>query len=70
MKMTSIIVAGLGVLALVLGVVGWLIQVPILRVRMGGYIHGAIALYLLALVIMVFDHNYCRRSGTTPAAKS
>jgi len=71
MKMASIVVAGLGVLALVLGIIAWgLFPASILHVGMGGYVRGATALFLLAVVIMVFDHNYCKKSDTPPAPKS
>jgi hypothetical protein len=70
MKMASIVVAGLGVLALVLGLVDRLFQAQILHLTSGGYLRGATVLYLLALVIMVFDHNYCTKSEAAPATKS
>ena len=69
MKMASIVVAGLGLLALVFGIVEWFLQISLFGVRMGGYVQGAIALWMLALVIMVFDRNYCRKSEVPPTTK-
>lgn len=70
MKTASLVVAGLGVLSFVVGILEWLSAQIIFRVSMGGYLRGATALFLLALVIMVYDHVYCRKSNSAPATKA
>jgi hypothetical protein len=64
MKMISMIVTVLGVLALILAVVDKLMATNIANVSPGGYLRGAVALYLLALVVMCHDKCYC---GKPPA---
>lgn len=73
MKMASLVVSLLGVLALVLGVVEWLCpSVQILHLTPSGYLRGATALYLLAIVIMLFGRTYCccakQEAGSAPKA--
>jgi uncharacterized membrane protein len=58
MKIVSCVVAILGVLALVLAVVEKLFGINILSTSPAGYLRGAVALYLLALVVMVHDKCY------------
>ena len=68
MKMLSVAVAGAGVVALVLGIAGLLLHhQEICRVTPGGYVRGASALYLLALVIMAYGRCYCTASNPPPA---
>ena len=70
MKMASVVVSGLGILALVVGIVEHLTKLELLSVSPGGYLRGATALYLLAVVIMIFDHNYCKQpDAAAPATK-
>ncbi|MBI4625264.1 MAG: hypothetical protein HY736_18845 [Verrucomicrobia bacterium] len=69
MKMLSVAVGGLGVLALILAIVERLFGFQIMGVPPTGLIRGATALYLLALLIMVYDRWYCGASSTTPPAK-
>lgn len=69
MKMLSVAVGGLGVLALVLAIVERLAGFQIMGIPPTGLIRGASSLYLLALVIMVYDRWYCAAASTPPAAK-
>lgn len=69
MKTLSLVVTGLGLLSFVLGLIDWLSRLMIFGVSKGGYLRGATALFVLALVFMVYDHLYCRKSGDLPAAK-
>jgi hypothetical protein len=67
MKILSVAVSGLGVLALVLGVVGHFFGHPqILSVSPGWYVRGASALFLLALVIMAYGRCYCCNTPPPP----
>jgi hypothetical protein len=59
MKILSICVAVLGVVALVIAVIGALANTTVLNVTRAGYLRGATALFLLALVIIVYDKCYC-----------
>ena len=68
MKMLSLTVTGLGVLALILANVGLCLgHSVIMGVSSGGLVRGASALFLLALVIMVYGRCYC--CNTPPPAQ-
>ena len=71
MKMLSVAVGGLGVLALGLAIVGRLIGIQtMMGITPGGFVRGATALYLLALVVMVYDRWYGCPGTNPPPAKS
>lgn len=61
MKMLSIVAAAAGVIALLLAVIVVLAHSYILGVTGAGYLRGATALFLLALVIMGYDRCYCQK---------
>lgn len=69
MKNVSFIVSGLGVLALVLGFVELLVPIRLVHVTHGGCLRAAETLFVLAVVIMLFDRNYCAKSETDRARK-
>jgi hypothetical protein len=58
MKMISMGVVILGVIALVLAIVDRALGIQIATVTAQGYLRGAIALYLLALAVMCYDKCY------------
>lgn len=62
MKMISMLVTVLGVIALVLAVLDRLIGTLIMHVGAGSYLRGACALYLLALALMCYDRFYCAKA--------
>lgn len=61
MKMTSMIVTVLGVIALVLAVVDKLMGIHIAGVAATSYLRGACTLYLLALAVMCHGKCYCTK---------
>jgi hypothetical protein len=61
MKMTSMIVTVLGVIALILAVVDKLMGTQIAGVAATSYLRGACTLYLLALVVMCYGKCYCAK---------
>jgi hypothetical protein len=72
MKIVTTIVALLGVVALVLGIFEHLHPVLILSMSPGGYLRGAMALYLLAIMLMVYSRTYCcccEKKDAAPAEK-
>jgi hypothetical protein len=58
MKMISITVAGLGVLALILAIVERLGGFQIMGLAPISLLRGAMTLYLLALVLMIYEKVY------------
>jgi len=73
MKIVTTIVALLGVVALVIGVFEHLHPALILNVSPSGYLRGAMALYLLAIMLMVYSRTYCcccEKKEEAPSAKS
>jgi hypothetical protein len=64
MKMISMIVTVLGVLALILAVVDKLMGMHVAGVAATSYLRGACTLYLLALAVMCYDKFY----GAKPPA--
>ena len=60
MKMLSLLVAGLGVLALLLAIVERLFGFQLMGIVPTSLIRGASSLFLLALVIMVYGRWYCQ----------
>lgn len=66
MKTLPLAIGGLGVLALVMGLVAKMLASGILGVSPAGYVRGASALFLLTLVVMVYDRWY----GCRPEAKA
>jgi len=69
MKNVSAAVAGLGILALILAIVGRLFGITMMGVAPGSLLRGASALYLLALVIMVYGKWYYCTEATPPPPK-
>ena len=59
MKMVSVVVAGAGVLALVLAIVERLFSFPFHSVAPGSFLRLAEVLFLLALVVMCYGKCYC-----------
>ena len=54
-----IMLAGLGVVALLLGIVGKLLSIQeMMGITPGGFVRGATALFLLTLVVMAYDRVY------------
>jgi hypothetical protein len=70
MKMVSFVVSGLGILALVLGFVELLVPIRFVHVTHGGCLRAAETLFLLAVLIILIDRNYCTKSGPGQAPKS
>ena len=69
MKMVSVVVGGLGVLALVLAIAGRFLGLNVtIGVAPGSLVRGASSLFLLALVIMAYGRCYCCNTPT-PSAK-
>jgi hypothetical protein len=69
MKMISASIGGLGSLALLVGIVAKLLNInAIVGITAGGYVRGATALFLLTLVVMVYDRLYgcCGSKPTEP----
>ena len=64
MKMISLIVTVLGVIALILAVVDKFMGAHVMGVVHTGYMRGACALFLLALTVMCYDKFY----GAKPPA--
>lgn len=58
MKMISLIVVILGVIAMVLAIADRVSGLHIATVTAAGYLRGAIAMYLLALALMMYDKVY------------
>lgn len=58
MKMISIAVAGLGVLALILAIVERLAGFQVMGLAPMSLLRGAMTLYLLALVLMMYEKVY------------
>ena len=68
MKMLSVIVSGLGVLALILAIVGRFLSLPVtMGMSPTGLVRGASALFLLALVVMAYGRSYCCNTPPPPA---
>ena len=61
MKFISVIVVIAGIVVFILAVISALFHVAIPPATAGGYIRGSSSLFLLALVIMIFDRFYCRK---------
>lgn len=69
MKMLSLAIGGAGVLVLVFGVVLRLLQIQtVMGVTAGGFVRGATALFLLTLVVMVYDRWYAGEGRKLPPA--
>jgi len=58
MKILSVVVTLIGAAAMLLAVVNIFAHTHILRITGAGYLRGATALFLLSLVIMVYDKIY------------
>lgn len=68
MKMLSAAIGGLGAVALLAGVVVKLLSIQsVMGTSAGGFVRGATALCLLALVVMVYDHWYAGTAGGPPS---
>ena len=65
MKMISITVAGLGVLALILAIVERLGGFQIMGLAPISLLRGAMTLYLLALVLMIYEKVYGSPAAST-----
>ena len=61
MKIITVIVTAAGVVALFLAPLAKFAGHKIGVASPAGYLHGATALFMLALVIMVFDKHYCAK---------
>ncbi len=61
MKIAAIIAAAAGLIALILSVIVILSHNYILGITGAGFLRGATALYLLALVIIALDRVYFQR---------
>ena len=69
MKMLPVAIGGLGAAALLLGVAGRLLNIQNLAgTTPGGFVRGATALFLLSLVVMVYDHWYSPTAPKPPGA--
>lgn len=64
MKIITIIITAVGVVGLLLSVATKFIGYRIGHMSPAGYLHGASAMFLLALVIMVFGKHYCSKEGS------
>jgi hypothetical protein len=69
MKMISCVVSVLGILAVVLGIGEWLFSVQVFHLTPAGYVRGATALFLMALVIMAYGRCYCTKCDKAPETK-
>lgn len=70
MKMISVSIGGLGVLALLLGIAGRLFALQtMMGITPGGFVRGATALFLLTLVVMAYDRVYGCCESKPPEAK-
>ena len=71
MKMLPVTIGGLGAAALLLGVLGRLLNIQtMVGTTPGGFVRGATALFLLTLVVMVYDHWYSPPASRPPEAKT
>jgi hypothetical protein len=59
MRNASIVITVLGTIALVLAVVGVLFHIKVLDIPPAGYIRGATAVYLLALICIAYGGCCC-----------
>ena len=70
MKTVAFLVSGLGILALLLGIGEFLFHYRVLNVTHGGCIRAADTLFLLSIVLMFLEHNYCPKRAAERAAGS
>ena len=61
MKMLSLVIIILGVVAMVLAVAGRVLGLHIATVTTPGYLRAAETLYLLAVAVMCYDRFYCEK---------
>lgn len=59
MRILSIIITVIGAIAIILSVIQVLAHVAILGLTGAGWLRGATALLLLALVLIAYDHECC-----------
>ena len=67
MKLLAFAAAVLGILAQILALIFVLFNTPNLGVTGAGYLRGASSLFLLALVVMIFDHLYLKKKYPPPS---